>query len=342
MGDLDHDAPAAGHDIIVIGASSGGVAALAEVIGALPAKLPASIFVVLHVSPDSPSLLPGILDRASALEVAAAAHRAPIERGKVYIAPPDHHVIVESGRVVLSRGPRENRVRPAIDVLFRSAAVSYGARVVGVVLTGMLDDGSAGLAAIKACGGIAVVQDPRDAEHGGMPSAALRAVEPDHVVSLERLAGLLVTLAFTPPGPAPPVPEELALEVAIAREAEAPSGARSAHLKGGGATFVCPECGGGLRALGPDELLRFRCHLGHAFSAGALLSGQHSQLLQTLSTALRMLDERADLLATLVAREEHLRRRRSAASYAARAEETHAQAERVQELIRRLIDSWDA
>ncbi len=161
------------HDIVVLGASAGGIEALTRIISQWPADLPAAVFVVLHMSAGATSALPAILSRHSRLPAVHPQSGDATQRGKIYVAPPDHHLVLEPGRVLLSSGPRENRVRPAIDVLFRSAGVAYGSRVIGVVLTGYLDDGAAGLLAIKRHGGVAVVQDPDDAQCPGMPAAAL-------------------------------------------------------------------------------------------------------------------------------------------------------------------------
>ena len=180
--------------IVVLGASAGGVEALSTVVGALPAEFPAAVFVVLHLAPAGLSLLPEILGRAGALPVRHAADGAAIEPGHVYVAPPDHHLVVEAGVMRVTEGPIEHRARPALDPLFRSAADAYGPCVVGVVLSGMLDDGAAGLQAVKRCGGATIVQDPDDAMFRGMPANAVRLADPDHVVPATGIAPLLLTL----------------------------------------------------------------------------------------------------------------------------------------------------
>ncbi len=184
-----------GHDIIVIGASAGGVEALTNLVSLLPGELPASLFIVLHVPPHGSSVLPRILGRKSQLPVVHASHGEPILPGRVYVAPPDHHLLIRRGVIHLSRGPRENGHRPALDPLFRSAAVAYGPRVVGVVLSGSLDDGTAGLEAIKQRGGLAMVQDPNEALYPGMPRSAVETVAVDHVAPISELAVLLDHLA---------------------------------------------------------------------------------------------------------------------------------------------------
>jgi len=184
-----------GHDIIVIGASAGGVQALATLVGSFPQKLPAAIFVVLHIPAESPSLLPGILSRSGPLEAVQSIDCMAIEHGCIYVAAPDHHLLIEHGHVRIVGGPKENHHRPAVDPLFRSAAQAYGSRVVGVVLTGALDDGTAGLIALKRRGGIAVVQDPDEALFSGMPLSALANVEVDYRLPLSSIGPLLVRLA---------------------------------------------------------------------------------------------------------------------------------------------------
>jgi two-component system chemotaxis response regulator CheB len=185
----------AGHDIIVVGASAGGVHALVTLVGSFPQKLPAAIFVVLHIPAESPSLLPDILSRAGPLEAVEAVDCMDIEHRCIYVVPPDHHLLIERGHVRVVRGPKENRHRPAVDPLFRSAAQVYGPRVVGVILTGALDDGTAGLLAVKRRGGIAVVQDPDEALYSSMPLSALTNVEVDYRLPLSSIGPLLVHLA---------------------------------------------------------------------------------------------------------------------------------------------------
>jgi two-component system, chemotaxis family, protein-glutamate methylesterase/glutaminase len=183
------------HDMIVIGASAGGVEALITVVGALPAGLPAAIFLAMHIPAQSPGLLPDILNRCGRLHAVHPVDGQAIQYRHIYVAPPDHHLLVEEGIVRVVRGPKENRHRPAIDPLFRSAVRTYGARVVGVILTGSMDDGTAGLMAIKRRGGKAIVQDPQDALFSSMPQSAIAHVEVDHVVPLSGVGPLLAKLA---------------------------------------------------------------------------------------------------------------------------------------------------
>lgn len=204
------------HDVIAIGTSSGGVDALRRLLPTLSPDIPASIFIVLHIG--MRSHLAEILSRESALPVVQAESGARIERRKVYVAGPGKHLLLHDGHMLLSRGPRENMCRPAIDPLFRSAAATFGSRAIGVVLTGALNDGTSGLRAIKRCGGLAVVQDPEDATVNTMPESALRNVNVDHVVSLDELGSLLNGLARQPAGPTPEIPQDIRLETAIAAQ----------------------------------------------------------------------------------------------------------------------------
>jgi two-component system chemotaxis response regulator CheB len=181
-------------DIIVIGASAGGIKALKELAAALPEDLPAAVFVVLHLAPTKPSILPQILSRAGPLPALHPSNDQPVETGYIYVAPPDHHLLLRDGRIRVFRGPKENAHRPAVDPLFRSAAAAYGPRVIGVVLTGALEDGTAGLSAVKSGGGVAVVQDPFDALQPSMPQSALRSVRVDYCVGLAEIGPLLIRL----------------------------------------------------------------------------------------------------------------------------------------------------
>jgi two-component system chemotaxis response regulator CheB len=254
-------------DIIVIGASSGGIDALKLLVAELPRDLNASVFIALHVAPYSLGILPEILERAGPLSASNAEDWEKIEPGHIYVAPPDHHLLIEQpGHVRVTRGPRENRFRPAIDPLFRSAAHAYGPRVVGVILTGWLDDGTSGLWAVKERGGVAVVQHPDDSYAPGMPLSAIKRVEVDHIIPLKEIAPLLARLAAAPTGEegAYPVSEEMEMEVKIAR---ADGALESGIMKWGEPSiYACPECHGTILQLKEGENVRFRCHTGHAYS----------------------------------------------------------------------------
>jgi two-component system chemotaxis response regulator CheB len=281
--------------IVVIGASAGGIRALRTVLGQLPAGFPAPIAVVVHTSPHSPGVLNEILDRAGELPAAHARDGEPLRDGHVYVAPPDYHMLVEPGLVRLTRGPRENRFRPAVDPLFRSAAQVYGPGAIGVVLTGNLDDGTAGLTAIKQLGGTAIVQDPADAAYPSMPRSALLHVDVDHVVPLAAMPALLATLAGSAAQlvGTTAVPDPLNVELQIARE-EPPLRAGLERVAIPSA-FACPECHGVLLRIKESRLTRFRCHTGHAYTAEALLAALNESIEASLWGAVRAIEEGAML-----------------------------------------------
>jgi two-component system, chemotaxis family, protein-glutamate methylesterase/glutaminase len=298
MRSLERDwmsAPGRGHDVIVIGASAGGLEGILTLVRAMPADLPAAIFVVLHISPQAPSLLPQILQKASRLSVASPEDGMKIERGHIYVAPRDHHLLIERDHVRVVRGPKENRHRPALDPLFRSAAFTHGPHVAGVVLSGGLDDGTAGLWAVKTCGGVAIVQDPREAAVPDMPNSALGSVHVDHCLTVERIAELLIRLVQQPVASAPvahPHPEELAVELdytTMKRDI------KDMGKLGTPSGFTCPSCHGALWELSEGELLRYRCHVGHAFSPDSLLAEQSVGVEDALYAAVRALEEKASI-----------------------------------------------
>jgi two-component system chemotaxis response regulator CheB len=282
-----------GRDVLAIGASAGGVQALSEIIGSLPPGLPAAVFVVLHIAPHGRSALPEILSRSGCLPAVHPADGEEILHGRIYVAPPDRHLAIADGRIHLSRNATENGYRPAIDVLFRSAARVYGPRVVGVVLTGNLDDGTAGLATVKRCGGAAVVQDPRDADYPGMPESAIASVRVDHVVPLGEIASLLdrLTREPRPAPPAGPCPAEEEPDAMGTNDQDLGAANRNGEPSG----FTCPECGGTLYEKPGGEPLHFRCRTGHAFSPESLLATQSGNLENALWAALRALEENAAL-----------------------------------------------
>jgi two-component system chemotaxis response regulator CheB len=283
------------HRIITIGASAGGIEALRAVLHHLPADLPAAIFVVMHISADSPGLLPEILSRNGALPAAHPVDREVPRPGRIYVAPPDHHLLLDpSGRIRLSRGPKENRFRPAIDPLFRSAAHAHGPRVIGVVLTGALDDGTAGLWAIERHGGVTVVQDPDDAFASSMPLSALRYVNVDYCLPAAQLGPLLTRLAMEPMTASPSRPEttDMDLESRLLL-GEAPSEPRE---PGRSSFYTCPECHGTLEEIAEGRLVRYRCHVGHAYSLDTLMSELTRTISEALWNALRAIEESAKLL----------------------------------------------
>jgi two-component system, chemotaxis family, protein-glutamate methylesterase/glutaminase len=261
-------------DIIVIGSSAGGVRALQKLFSRLPGDLPAAVFVVQHTPPHHNSLLAELLTAAGALPVFAAKDREPIVYSRAYVAPPDRHLLIEHGHVHLSAGPQENRSRPAINPLFRSAAIAYGPRVIGVVLTGLLDDGTLGLWEIKRRGGISVVQEPNDAEYVQMPESANRNVEVDYLIPLREIGPRLVSLVGEDSRPGVDEPR-------FAMQSE-------------DIRLTCPECHGPLRRVKYGDLVELKCRVGHAYSPESALVAHDDAEERVLWSAVEMLEEGAD------------------------------------------------
>lgn len=291
-------------NIVVIGCSVGGVEALQVIAAGLPEDFPAAILAVLHLAPQTHSVLPEILNRAGPLPAKHPADGEQIRDGHIYVAPPDRHLIIEDGKVMLSRGPKENRHRPSLDPLFRSAARAYGRQVIGIVLTGSLDDGTVGLQTVKRAGGITIVQDPQDAFCPDMPRSAMEHVKPDYVVPLTQIPALLAEL----------VPQQVAAgsgngagkEKQIAKEvkyAEADMAAIEDDARPGNPSqFACPECGGVLWETEDEGMLRFRCRVGHAYTAQSLDAEQRETIEGALWAAIRGLEESASLAKQLASK----------------------------------------
>jgi two-component system chemotaxis response regulator CheB len=287
------------HDLIVVGTSAGGLDALQTIVGGLPKDLPAAILIVMHSSPQGPYLLPEILRKRCQLEIANPVNGAAIEQGKIYIAPPDQHLLVKADRIGLSRGPKENRSRPAIDPLFRTAAASYGSRVVGVILTGMLDDGTAGLATVKEQGGVSVIQDPLDALYRSMPESALRYVGGDFVLPVSQMAALLARLAGEPTKASEGIPVSRILEIECQFVEMETMSMKDMDIIGSHAGVSCPECHGPIWKMKEGKLARYRCHVGHAYSAQTMVAGQVEAQETHLWQALRLMKERVSLICEL-------------------------------------------
>lgn len=290
-----------GHDIIVVGASAGGMEALIEVVAPLPRDLPAALFIVIHFPASGKSMLPEILNRKCYLPAAHPKDGEAINHGRIYVAPPDYHMLVKEGYIRLVQGPKENGTRPAVDPLFRTAASAYSSRVVGVVLSGTLDDGTAGLIDLKRLGAVAVVQDPDDALFDGMPKSAIEHVDPDYILPASAMASVLVHLAHEP------VVEKGGLTVSNSHEMEMEPdiveldrvALRSQEQLGTNSGLSCPDCGGPLQQLHERNLLQFRCRVGHAWSGQSLVTGQAKAQEEALWASIRSLEERAQLMRQL-------------------------------------------
>src|SRR5512140_1814884 len=308
-------------DIVVVGASAGGVEALTGLVRNLPAELGASLFVVLHMAAEQKSVLPHILSSAGRLPAEHARDGERIVSDRIYVAPPDHHLLLHDTHVRVVRGPRENGHRPAIDPLFRTAAYSFGPRVIGIVLSGALDDGTAGLVAIKAHGGIAVVQDPNEALVEMMPRSALENVDIDHVLPISEMAALLPRLVRE--GASPPPARPAVLEAGSAVQL---TGAAGESKPGVRSRLECPACGGVLGEVHEGDLLRFRCKVGHAFAPESLYDEQRGVLESALWAALRALEEQRALGRRMAERARQLGQLKSAGRYEERASsaESHA------------------
>lgn len=319
-------------DVVVVGASAGGVEAITKLLAPLPPDLPACILVVLHTPATAVNALATILSRTTDLKVVPANGDVTLTPGTVIVARPDHHLLVVDGHAILTRGPRENGHRPAVDVLFRSAARVLGPRVIGVVLSGALDDGSAGLVSVKSRGGTAIVQDPEDALHAGMPTNAIAASNPDLVLPVSAIPAALVDLVGAEV-PDPPVmdADPLGEEIAMARmDATAMAASdRPGHPAG----LSCPDCHGPLYTIDEHGYVRYRCRVGHAWSAQSLLAKNDSALESALWMGLRSLEEKAALAGDMGKRAAQRGQPLAAGRFSQLADEAHDAAE----LIRRML-----
>jgi two-component system chemotaxis response regulator CheB len=296
--------PEQGPDIVVVGTSAGGVRALQEVVSALPGDLEAALFVVLHLLAEAESFLPEILTRAGKLPASHPSDGQIFETGRIYAAPPDRHLLLPDSRMRVVRGPKENLHRPSIDVLFRSAANTWGARVVGVLLTGADDDGAAGLKAIQERGGITIVQDPHDSVHPEMPQSALRLVDPDYTLPLNAVGAMVRDLVKGAVKPS--------RRIAMPEPADPSFGAEEGlpvddKELGNPTPYSCPDCNGTLWEMQDGNLLRYRCRVGHAYTAASMVEAQAQAVERALWEAVRVLEESASMSRRIAHRTDMLR-----------------------------------
>jgi two-component system, chemotaxis family, protein-glutamate methylesterase/glutaminase len=321
--------PPKGHNIIVIGTSAGGLEALDALVSQLPTDLPSAIFIVQHMAPQNTGLaLLSRLEKYRAFHCSLATAGEKFMAGRIYIAPPDHHLLVKEDHVLVTKGARENRYRPGIDPLFRSAAATHGSHVVAVLLTGVLDDGTAGLMAVKKCGGITIVQDPKDAAYPEMPQSALSNVDVNHCVPISQIGGLLEKYARQHPKKGKAIPAAIQIEAEIA-ERVLSDVAQVAGL-GDQVPYNCPNCGGVLWQVTAAGPVRYRCHTGHSYTAKALLTSQTERIEETLWVSLRMFEERKNLLNNLARNQKYATMRRS---YSEQAKATEVHIERIRAML---------
>lgn len=319
--------------IIVIGASAGGLNSVIELLAQVTEEMNAAVFLVMHTpSAGYSEMLIQRLQKNAVFTCKLAEHNEPIRAKHFYMAVPDQHLLLRRGKVLLGKGPVENRWRPSIDVLFRSAAVAYNGRTIGVILTGMMEDGTAGMQAIKACGGTCIVQDPTEAEYPDLPQAVLRQVEVDYCTSLQRIAILLQEKARNGAYETGNIPPHLAKEAAIA-ERVAIGIELVEDLGGERSPYSCPECGGAVWEIKEGSISKYRCHTGHQFSANELLESKRKELEDTFWITLRILEERRSLLLKMADEEESKGWVRSAGSKRERASELEVHINRIKELL---------
>lgn len=289
--------------VIVIGTSAGGLNALKKLVSQLHIDFPLPILVVQHISPDATgNVLLNALNNCSNLTCVHAKRGEKLKPGHLYLAPSDHHLMIDADlKILVTKGAQENRSRPAIDPLFRSAAVALGNGVIGILLTGYLDDGTAGMKVIKRCGGISIVQDPDDAEYPFMPMNAIAQVKIDYCVPIAKMGELLYKLIPQKLSSRKPVPKDILIEATIAERVL--SDLASVNTLGELVPFNCPGCGGVLWETDNDPNMRFRCHTGHAYTSASLLAEQTKKIEETMWTALRMFEERKNLLTQMASKE---------------------------------------
>jgi two-component system chemotaxis response regulator CheB len=282
-------------NIITIGASAGGIAAVTRLCAGFSKGIDAALFIVIHLSRESVvGVVLSQIQKKTTLPCKVPANGDPIENGHIYIAPPDRHMMLEKGRIIVQKGAYENHWRPSIDVLFRTAAAAYDSCVTGIILTGMLDDGSSGMSAIKRSGGRCMIQDPQEAEYPDMPNNVLRNVTVDYKGSLEEIAYVLSDLYTRSECENAEVPRDVKLEAEITIRMS--SNVEDLEPLGTLTPFTCPDCGGTLVQITHEKAARYRCYTGHSFTQASLAEEQNKKLEESLWVAIRMMEERKNLL----------------------------------------------
>ncbi|WP_417582965.1 chemotaxis protein CheB [Nitrincola sp.] len=315
--------------LIVIGASAGGMAALKKLVTQFPQDFPAPVFIVTHMSADTTGdVLVNALNESSQLTCVHAQDKQAFKSGNIYLAPSDQHMLIVKGKILVTKGARENRSRPAIDPLFRSAAVAYGNRVIGIILTGYLDDGTSGMMAIKRCGGVCIAQDPEEASYPDMPQSVIANVGADYCLPVAEMGAVLSDLLSRELPENKPVPEDIIIEAKIAQRVL--SDLPAVEALGDQVPYNCPDCGGVLWQMTEGKLLRYRCHTGHAFTSSVLLAQQTVKIEETLWVALRMFEERQNLLVTMSKNES----KQSSSSISQRAKDSQVHIDRIRAMLK--------
>ncbi len=321
--------------VIVVGASAGGLNALSEFVGQLNTGMDAAVFIVMHLSRTSISdFLFHQLGPLTNLKCEIATEGASIKKDHIYIAAPNLHLLVKKDKIILGRGPEENRWRPSIDVLFRSAAAAYSTRAIGVVLTGLLDDGTTGMLAIKRSGGTCIVQDPNEAEYPDMPLAVLNNMEVDYSIRLADMGEVIESITQTNPEEKP-APEDVIIESEIAERVVVDYD--NVKQLGERSIYGCPDCGGGLWDItkkgGGGKVVRYRCHIGHSYSEKDLVIKQGEIFESTLWVALRIMEERRNLLMKM--QDDHSKRGLAIISknYKEKADEIQGHVDKMKEVL---------
>jgi two-component system chemotaxis response regulator CheB len=318
-------------NIVVIGASAGGIKAVNELVSNLPAGLKVAIFVVIHMSKQSQAeVIVQQLQKLTRYTCKVAENDETIKAGYLYLAPADNHMLVKPNKVLLVHGPHENRWRPSIDVLFRSAAAAYGSHVTGIVLSGLLDDGTSGMSAIKRSGGICIVQEPSEAEYDDMPLNVINNVRVDHRVLVQDM-GYIIADALSKPAAQVNIPEDVKIESEITERMV--SDISQMEKIGTHSNFTCPDCGGNLWEIKNDDVLRYRCHTGHVYTAPNLLEKQGEQMEESIWISIRMLEERRNLLLVMLWRERNNEATNLTKDYQRRANELHIHIERLKSFL---------
>jgi two-component system chemotaxis response regulator CheB len=323
-------------NIVVIGTSAGGSLILPVLLKQLTKDMDIAVLIVIHLSRHSiGEMLVSRLQKETSLTCKMPRHGETIKANHVYMARPDHHLMVKDNKILLGKGPMENRYRPSIDSLFRSAAASYGPRVIGIILTGMLEDGAGGMLAIKRSGGICMIQDPNEAKYPDMPRAVLNVLQPDFSLPVtemgKAIAGVLASRKKRLNGK---IPEDIKQEAQLAERVYI--GIDKLKELGDHSLFSCPDCGGGLWEMETNGYTRYRCHVGHAFTEQSLLGGMESSTESALWTALRIIEERRNLLQKIAAKEKVNGNRKLASTYTKRAAELEQQINHLKETLFRV------